>query len=56
MSKKPTNLGVSIRTRLLTLAQANGQTFDLVLIRFALERLLYRLSQSHQRIASSKAC
>lgn len=46
MPKKPTNLGASVRARLLTLAQAKGQTFDLVLIRFALERLLYRLSQS----------
>ena len=38
--------GVSVRARLLTLSQASGKTFDLVLIRFAVERLLYRLSIS----------
>ncbi len=32
--------------RLLKLANANAQNFDLVLTRFALERLLFRLSQS----------
>jgi predicted nucleotidyltransferase component of viral defense system len=46
MAKAPKNLGASVRARLLTLSRANGQTFDLVLVRFALERLLYRLSQS----------
>lgn len=40
------NRGTSVCARLLSLSQANGQTFDLVLIRFAIERLLYRLSLS----------
>lgn len=35
-----------MRARLLNLSKANGQSFDLVLTRFALERLLFRLSQS----------
>src|SRR3546814_5132273 len=40
------NIGASVRARLLNLSKANGQSFDLVLTRFALERLLFRLSQS----------
>jgi hypothetical protein len=36
----------SVRARLLLLAKASGQSFNLVLTRFALERLLFRLSQS----------
>ncbi len=40
------NLGASVRARLLTIAKAEGSDFNLVLVRFALERLLYRLSQS----------
>ncbi len=35
-----------MRARLLSLSRANGQSFDWVLTRFALERLLFRLSQS----------
>ncbi|UWU24237.1 nucleotidyl transferase AbiEii/AbiGii toxin family protein (plasmid) [Rhizobium sp. CB3060] len=46
MAKEIRNLGASVRARLLQLAKASGQTFDLVLTRFALERLLFRLSQS----------
>ena len=39
-------MGASVRARLLNLSNASGQSFDLVLTRFALERLLFRLSQS----------
>lgn len=46
MAKEIRNIGASVRARLLTLSKANGQSFDLVLTRFALERLLFRLSQS----------
>lgn len=46
MAKEITNIGASVRARLLQLAKANGPSFDLVLTRFALERLLFRLSQS----------
>lgn len=40
------NLAVSVRERLLNLAKAQGVDFNQVLVRFALERILYRLSQS----------
>ena len=40
------DLGASVRARLLTKAKAEGSDFNLMLVRFALERLLYRLSQS----------
>jgi predicted nucleotidyltransferase component of viral defense system len=46
MAKEIKNIGASVRARLLQLARAGGQSFDLVLTRFALERLLFRLSQS----------
>ena len=46
MAKEIRNVGASVRARLLQLAKASGQTFDLVLTRFALERLLFRLSES----------
>lgn len=46
MAKEIKNLGASVRARLLNLSKENRQSFDLVLTRFALERLLYRLSQS----------
>ncbi|MDP2007182.1 MAG: nucleotidyl transferase AbiEii/AbiGii toxin family protein [Rubrivivax sp.] len=36
----------SVRARLLNVAKANGTDFNLVLVRFALERLLFRLSTS----------
>jgi len=41
-----TNIAVSVRARLLNVAKAQGVDFNQVLIRFALERILYRLSQS----------
>lgn len=46
MAKERTNLGASVRAKLLNQARATGQPFDLILVRFALERLLYRLSIS----------
>lgn len=46
MAKEIKNIGASVRARLLNLSKAHGQSFDLVLTRFALERLLFRLSQS----------
>ncbi|MCP1931083.1 hypothetical protein [Bradyrhizobium elkanii] len=46
MAKEFKSIGASVRARLLQLAKASGQSFDLVLTRFALERLLFRLSQS----------
>ena len=46
MAKKIKNIGASVRARLLSLSKANDQSFDLVLTRFAIERLLFRLSRS----------
>ena len=46
MAKEIKNIGASVRARLLQIATASGQSFDLVLTRFTLERLLFRLSQS----------
>jgi len=40
------NMAQSVRARLLNLAKAEGVDFNQVLVRFALERMLYRLSQS----------
>jgi hypothetical protein len=40
------NLAASVRARLLNLAKAEGSDFNGVLVRYALERVLYRLSQS----------
>lgn len=40
------NLAASIRQRLLNVAKKRGDAFDLILARYALERLLYRLSTS----------
>jgi hypothetical protein len=42
----PTNLPASVRQRLLNLSKTRGEAFDLVLARFAIERLLYRLTKS----------
>jgi hypothetical protein len=44
--EKPTNLSASVRQRLLNLARERKDEFQLVLIRYGVERLLYRLSVS----------
>ena len=50
MSAKPIkNMAASVRDRLLKLAHESGEDFQLVLIHYALERLLYRLSRSKYR-------
>ena len=46
MAKENRNIGASVRARLLRIARQRGQLFELVLTRYAIERLLYRLSQS----------
>jgi len=43
------NMGASARARLLSLAKERNQPHELLLTRFALERLLYRLSTSKHR-------
>ena len=40
------NVAASVRARLLTRAQAQGMDYNLILTKYALERLLYRLSVS----------
>ncbi len=40
------NLPASVRQRLLNLSTKRGEAFDLVLVRYAVERLLYRLGLS----------
>jgi len=40
------NLAASVRQRLLVLSQRRGEPFDLILTRYGIERLLYRISMS----------
>jgi predicted nucleotidyltransferase component of viral defense system len=48
--KKPVkNVAASVRQRLLNLAHERNESFDLVLTKFGLERLLYRISRSPYR-------
>lgn len=49
MTKPLRDIGASVRTRLMNLARERGQVLDLLLTRYALERLLYRLSISQHR-------
>jgi predicted nucleotidyltransferase component of viral defense system len=44
--KTPKDIGASVRARLLRLARERGEDFQLLLTRYANERLLYRLAQS----------
>ena len=46
MADATRNRGASVRARLLNLARETGRPHDLLLTRYALERLLYRLSRS----------
>ena len=46
--KKPKDLAASVRARLMQAARRNNENFQYVLTRYALERLLYRLSHSSQ--------
>jgi predicted nucleotidyltransferase component of viral defense system len=40
------DIGASVRARLLALAKTENSNFDQVLVRYALERILYRIGQS----------
>lgn len=47
MSKdRPKNMSASVRARLTDLARKQGEDFQLVLTRYAIERLLYRLTRT----------
>ena len=49
MAERPKNMAASVRQRLLNLARDEGHAFDVVLVAFGLERLIYRLSVSAHR-------
>ena len=49
MAKATRDIGASVRAKLLNFARERGQVLDLLLTRYALERLLYRLSLSAHR-------
>lgn len=51
MAKAPKNIAASVRQRLLNIARSSGQDFQAILIAYALERILYRLSQTPHREA-----
>jgi len=46
MAKDIKNMGASVRGRLLNVSKERGQNYQLILTRYANERLLYRLAQS----------
>jgi hypothetical protein len=46
MRHEARNVGASVRVRLLSRARAEGADYQILLTRYALERLLYRLSIS----------
>ncbi len=47
MSKRqPNDVSASVKSRLLNIARESGEEFNLLLIRYGIERLLYRLSNS----------
>ena len=43
------NVGASVRARLTDKARTRGDDVQLFLLRFAIERLIYRLAQSKHR-------
>lgn len=47
--KNPSDISASVRQRLLNRSKGQGEDFQLVLTRFVLERLLYRLGRSQFR-------
>ena len=49
MLREARNVGASVRARLLARARAEKTDYQIILTRYALERLLYRLSVSTYR-------
>ncbi len=49
MADRRNNSPASVRQRLLNLARDKGRVFDVVLVTYGLERLMYRLSISEHR-------
>lgn len=50
-SREPKNLAASVRQKLFDLARARNEDFGLMLVKYGLERILYRLSRSKHRDA-----
>jgi len=50
MSKPVTNVAASVRQRLLNLARDRNEDFGLLLTKYALERLLFRISRSEHKM------
>ncbi len=50
MSKSVTNIAASVRQRLLNLARERNEDFALLLTKYALERLLFRISRSEHKL------
>jgi hypothetical protein len=48
VTKALSDIGASVRARLLRLARERGEDFQLILTRYANERLLYRLASSEK--------
>lgn len=55
MPDKPRNMGASVRARLLNIARQRHLDNNLLLTRYALERLLYRLSTTAHRDRLARA-
>jgi hypothetical protein len=49
MPREVRNIGASVRDRLLARSRAKNADYQILLTRYALERLLYRLSVSEHR-------
>lgn len=49
MAKTPKDVAASVRQRLLNLSREEGRVFDVILVTYGLERLIYRLSVSDHR-------
>src|SRR3546814_1198703 len=47
-----TNIAASVKQRLLNKARQEGRAFDVLLVRFALERLLYRSEEHRSELQS----
>jgi hypothetical protein len=48
---EPKNLAASVRQKLFDLARSRNEDFGLILVKYGLERILYRLSRSEHRDA-----
>lgn len=46
MTRPPANIAASVKQRLLNLSRESGDEFNTLLVRYAIERFLYRLSKS----------